>query len=153
MMSSNAHSTQRFLPVPSCLSLSLSSLSSPSILLVLPPTPHFRFSGRWTQSCFHCWSCKGSLTARGEYGEAIPPSCMPLRSHCQNNQKNRLYDVCLSAYLFVCVCVCVCVCMCERERETEGESVIKLYGYGVYLCDCSYCATKCSSERPKYSFR
>jgi len=80
------HNTQTFLPIPSWISVFLFSLHrscSPTYLSL-------RSSGRWTQSCFHCWSCKGSLTARGGYGEAIPPNCTPLRPHCRNNQNNRL---------------------------------------------------------------
>ena len=61
------------LPSSSFFSFSLSS------------SPPFRSYGRWTQFCFACWSCEGSLTARGGCGGTVPPSCTPLRSHSQSN--------------------------------------------------------------------
>jgi len=86
-----------FLPL---LPLPLTPLSflfpppSPLLLLFicLPPLLPLPFllsrsSGQWTQSCFPCWSCEGLLTARGGCGETTPPSCMPLRSHSQNNTR------------------------------------------------------------------
>ena len=141
-----------------------SSLSPPASHFLSPPSllpPSFLFSllplisdslGGGHNPVFTA----GPARARWQPGESMEKPSHPAVCHWGHTARTTRktgYMMCVCLPICLCVCVCVCVCMCERERETEGESVIKLYGYGVYLCDCSYCATKCSSERPKYSFR
>ena len=105
MTNSNAHSTQRFLPVPSCLSLSLSS--PPSFLFSLLPLISDPLGGRHNPVF-----TAGPARAHWQPGESMEKPSHPAVCHWGHPARTTRktgYMMC------VCLPICLCVCMCACE--------------------------------------